>query len=302
MSTSLVIGASGQVGCHLAAALSAAGEEVVGSAVAPTGRTGFTHLDIRDAGAVTRVIDELRPAAVYLPAALTDVDGCEERPRDSYATNVAGVANVVDAARRFGSRLVFFSTDYIFDGHGGPYEEDSPSSPICVYGWHKALAEQHVACHLDEWLIVRTTVVYGWEPGGKNFIARLTASLREGREVRVPSDQLGTPTYAPALAAGVAQLALAGVRGVVHLAGPELLSRYDFARQAARVFGLDEDLVTPVATEELGQMAMRPLRAGLRTERARELGLAEHLVAPLDGLGQMAELGGAWPTLKETNV
>ncbi|MBI2940973.1 MAG: SDR family oxidoreductase [Chloroflexi bacterium] len=292
MSGQVVIGASGQVGEHLVQAASAAGLDVLGT-YSSHPVPGLRQLDIRNRAETRSLLLASRPSVVYLPAARANVDYCELHPEEGYAVNVLGVRHVVQAANEIGAKLVFFSSDYIFDGRAGPYREGDPPNPICEYGRQKLMAEHCVALHARNYLVVRTTVVYGRERQRKNFIYRLLETLRDGQVLRAPVDQVGSPTYAPNLAQTVVALALADAVGVFHVAGPERASRYEFACEAARAFGLDQDLIRPVATRELGQAAARPLDAGMLVEKAtRELTIP--LVAYPDGLRAMAaeESGG----------
>jgi dTDP-4-dehydrorhamnose reductase len=286
MKPHLVIGATGLVGAPLVRAVARAGLPASGTRLsfdAPDAQP----LDIRDRARVIALVADLAPEVVYLPAAIANVDACEERPQEAWLTNVSGLCNVVQAANRVGAVLVFFSTDYIFDGTSGPYLEDDPARPIGEYGRQKVIGEQHVALHAREFLIVRTTVVYGWEHRGKNFVTSLLATIARGNEVRVPVDQVGTPTYAPNLAEVVVGLVATGVRGVVNVAGPDRVSRLALANEAAAVFGLDPGLVVPTSTRDLGQRAARPLEAGLVVDRVRGLS-AVPLVGYHEGLRMMA--------------
>jgi dTDP-4-dehydrorhamnose reductase len=147
--------------------------------------------------------------------------------------------------------------------------------------------EHYIAFHACDYLIVRTTVVYGWESQGKNFIQRLVGFLREGKRVRAPYDQIGTPTYAPNLAEAVVELATLKVSGIFHVVGPEIVSRYGFALAAARTFGLNPELIESVSTQELGQVAPRPLKAGMRIGKVQGL-LKTRLVGYVEGLKIMA--------------
>jgi dTDP-4-dehydrorhamnose reductase len=200
---------------------------------------------------------------------MTNVDRCQTEPQESHAVNVGGTANVAGACRAAGCRMVFVSTDYVFDGSAGPYSEDDPPRPISEYGVQKLAGEHLVSTGVPGWLIVRTTVVYGWEAQGKNFVQRLVKSLKAGQKVRVPRDQVGSPTYAPNLADAMAELGEKRAQGVFNVAGNELASRYDFAVFAATVFGLDPGLLEPVETSALGQPAPRPLKAGMKVEKAQ---------------------------------
>ena len=268
MNTALVIGASGQVGEHLMQTLGATPLKVFGtyqSHYVP----GFLLLNIINRDNVLEQLGQLKPNIVFLPASLTNVDYCELHPQDGFCTNVVGVKNVVEAVNILRAKLVYFSSDYIFDGENGPYREDDPANPICEYGRQKLMAEHYISLWCKNYLIIRTTVVYGWERQGKNFIYRLINTLNSGQVLRVPFDQVGSPTYAPNLAQAVIELSLKDAQGVYHLVGPKRVNRYEFACEAARVFGLDETLIQRVATAELNQKASRPLNAGMIVEKAQ---------------------------------
>ena len=262
----LVIGASGQVGDHLVRVLEEQGQKVVGTFNGhPV--SGYELLDIRRRDAVQHLMTSVHPSIVYIPASLTNVDTCEQYPDEGYAVNVGGLCNVVEVGNAIGARLVYFSSDYIFDGKSGPYAEDDPANPICEYGRQKLMAEHYLALHAANCLIVRTTIVYGWERLGKNFVSRLVNTLQLGQTLKVPVDQIGNPTYASNLAQVVVEMVNSGADGVFHVVGPERASRYEFALEAAHVFGLDEKLILPVTTPELGQLASRPLNAGMTSVR-----------------------------------
>ncbi len=266
MSTHVIIGASGQVGEHLSAAALSERLDVVGCYCRHS-VPGMQQLDIRDSLAVFDLVRSLKPAVVHLPASMANVDYCEEHPQETYAANVLGVKNVVDAVNKVGARLVYFSSDYIFDGTAGPYSEDDPANPICEYGRQKVYAEHYVALNCRDYVIVRTTVVYGFERQGKNFIYRLINTLKSGNVLKVPVDQIGSPTYAPELARAAVRLAQGKEQGVFHVVGSQLSDRYEFALEAARVFGLDESLIEAVPTSQLSQRARRPLAAGMLVEK-----------------------------------
>lgn len=284
MPTHLVIGASGQVGEHLLRALGTDGVGTYFENAVP----GLEQLDARDERAVARLLRSVRPDVVYLPASEPNVDLCEREPEATASMNV-GVAEAVSrAAAGIGTRLVFFSTDYVFDGAAGPYAEDDEPNPLSEYGRQK-LAGERWALETPGALVVRTAVVYGWERQGKNFVVRLIEADRRRAHWRVPVDQVGSPTYAPNLAAAVVELARAGAAGIYHVAGPQPASRYEFAVEATRVFHLDNVELEPVETSELGQDAMRPLSAALYVDKAQSrLGATTLLPYPA-GLREMAQ-------------
>lgn len=283
----LVVGASGLVGGFLLSALGRRGVPAAGT-YARHPAPGLVHLDLLDRKELAAVLDRHRPAVVYCPAAEPNVELCEARPSETWLLNVGTAEALAAAAAARGIRVVYFSSDYVFDGERGPYLEDDPPSPISAYGRQKLAAERVIA-KVPSHVIVRTTVVYGWEPQQKNFVVRLVDRLRRGERMKVPADQLGSPTYAPNLADVAVALGQGrGHRGVFNVVGPEVLDRYAFAVLVARTFGLDERLLDAVSTESLHQLAARPLRAGLRPERAeRATGIS--MVRAADALRLMKE-------------
>lgn len=276
----LVIGASGQVGSALGACLDAHGHAWTGTH-ARSPRPGLLPLDLADLEAVQRAVAKSGADWVFCAAALTHVDYCEEHPAEAYRLNRDAPAAVARAAASQAAGVLFYSTEYVFDGTAGPYGEDDPVNPLSIYGRSKLEGERAVLAENRRAVVVRTTVVYGPEPQGKNFVYQLLRLLRAGEPMRVPSDQVSSPTYNADLAAASVELAERDLRGVYHVAGSSVLDRFTFARLACQVFGLDASLLEPVPTAALGQRAARPLTAGLRIDRARAV-----LTTPLRGAGE----------------
>lgn len=281
----LVIGGSGQVGAAVCVRLAERGHAVVAT-YRGVPRPGTRPLDLTDTAATERLVAEVEPDWVVCPAGLTHVDRCEEHPEEALAINRDAPAAAARAAAKLGAGFVYFSTDYVFDGTRGPYAEDDPVGPLSVYGRSKWEGEQRVLEENPRAAIVRTTVVYGPEPQGKNTVYQILRRARAGERVRVPGDQVTTPTYNVDLAAAVVELVERDFRGVVHIAGPTLLDRHAFALEVCAVFGLDAGLVESVETAALGQPARRPLRGGLVIDRARRL-LTTPLRTPREGLTAM---------------
>jgi dTDP-4-dehydrorhamnose reductase len=280
----LIIGASGLVG----SALRAVFREATGTYFRNPGED-LVALDISDAAAVDALVHAVAPALVLLPAAQPNVDRCELEPVESERINVLGTRNVAESAARVGARLVYFSTDYVFDGRAGPYAVDAPTGPINVYGRHKLAAEAVVRTTVADHLIVRACGVYGYQATGKNFVMALNRLAAAGERMRVPSDQWGTPTLAENLAEAVGELARASHRGVVHPVGPDFMTRIDFARLAAEVFGHASDFLQPVTTPELQQPAARPLRGGVDNRSTQALLQTTRLVGAREGLTLMRQ-------------
>jgi len=260
----LVVGASGQVGAQVLRLLPA------GSAI-PTSRSankaGWTALDL--AAVSETEADELlhrfKIAAIYCLGGMTYVDGCESTPELARRINCEGPAILAAAAAKQGARFVYFSTDYVFNGRSGPYAEDAPADPICAYGRSKWQGELAVQQAHPAALVIRTTTVYGPDSNGKNFLYSLRKGLAGTQPFRVPADQIATPTYNVDLAAAVVALTDRDAHGVFHVAGPDVVSRLEFARRAAKVMGLNPANLSGVSTSELKQIARRPLQAGLLT-------------------------------------
>jgi dTDP-4-dehydrorhamnose reductase len=281
----LVIGASGQVGAAVTARLRERGHDVVGT-YHGVPQPGTRLLDLTDLAATERLIAEVEPDWVVCPAGLTHVDRCEDHPDEAMAVNRDAPAAAARAAAKRGAGFVYFSTEYVFDGTAGPYAEDDPINPLSVYGRSKLEGERRAAAENPRTVVIRTTVVYGPEPQGKNFVYQMLRRARDGEPIRAPRDQISSPTYNVDLAAATVELIERDFHGVLHVAGPAVLDRYAFAQEVCAVFGLDQGLVEPVATSALGQRARRPLRAGLAIDRARGL-LRTPLRSPREALSDM---------------
>jgi dTDP-4-dehydrorhamnose reductase len=266
----VVIGASGQVGAALVSRLRAGGHRAVGT----HGRVpqpDTRPLDVTDSAATARLIDELAPDWVFCPAGLTAVDYCEDHRDEAFAVNRDAPASAARVAAAHGAGFVYYSTEYVFDGVAGPYAEDDAVRPVSVYGASKLEGEGAVREANARAIVVRTTVVYGPEPQGKNTVYQLLRRVGGGERIRIPSDQVTTPTYNVDLAAASVELAERGAAGVYHVAGETVMDRYAFACAACEVFGLDASRLEPVTTAALAQRAARPLNAGLRIDRVRAL-------------------------------
>jgi dTDP-4-dehydrorhamnose reductase len=216
------------------------------------------------------------------------VDHCEEHPDEAFAVNRDGPLGACRAALAAGAGFTYFSTEYVFDGERGPYAEDDPAHPLSVYGRSKWEGERAVLAAGGRVLVVRTTVVYGPDRQEKNFVYQLIRNCRAGQPMRIPADQVSSPTYNVDLARAAVELCERGLTGVYHLAGDGLLDRFAFARLACRVFDLDASRLEPVATSALGQKAPRPLKAGLVIARA-QAALQTPLRGPEAGLRAMRE-------------
>jgi dTDP-4-dehydrorhamnose reductase len=236
---------------------------------------GYVQLDATNLAAVKELVWNFSPEIIINAAAYTDVDGCEREKELSWKANVTAVENLITASRLVGARVVHISTDYVFDGKAGPYDETATPNPLSYYGKEKLASENAVRASGENWAIVRTMVVYGVAPKvKKNFAIWLAQELKKGNKVNIVCDQFGNATLADDLARGIYELVRQNKRGLYHMAGSDILSRYEFARKLADEFGFDKSLIHPIKTAELNQLAVRPLQSGLITLKAQaELGI-----------------------------
>lgn len=278
----LIVGASGQLGAALCAQL--------GDRALPAARRqlqpGWLHADLehlaQNPKAAEHLIAQHQPAAVICAAGATDVERCESDHAWAAAANHLGPLALAQAAR--GIPFVVLSTDYVFDGsheNPGPYVETDQPNPLSIYGRTKLEGERSILAAHPQALVVRTTTVYGPDPQSKNFLYTLRRLLTSGQTMRVPTDQLATPTYNPDLAAAILALLDRRAAGLFHIAGPEFLSRYDFAVQACALLNLNPAQLQPVTTPELNQKAARPLLGGLRIDKLNAL-LGPSTMRPID--------------------
>ena len=283
----LVTGVAGQLGHDVMNELAARGHEGVGSDLAPAysgiadgsavTKAAYVPMDITNAAQVREVISAVHPDAVIHCAAWTAVDAAEDADKQAkvQAINVQGTANIAAVCRELDCKMMYISTDYVFNGQGEtPWDPDCKDyQPLNVYGQSKLAGEHAVAETLERYFIVRTSWVYG--TGGKNFVRTMLQLSRTHDTLRVVSDQIGTPTYAPDFARLLADMAGSdryGRYNAVNSGG--CVSWYAFACAIFRAAGIPVT-VLPVTTEEYGRcLAARPHSSRLDTGKLAGSGFA----------------------------
>jgi dTDP-4-dehydrorhamnose reductase len=258
----MILGATGLLGQALMREWS--GDEVTG--------LSSRDVDIRDAQQVQRVLDNARPDWIVLAAAYADVDGCESHQDLAFAVNRDGALNVAKAARQTGGKLIFLSSDYVFDGKKtSPYEVDDSRNPQSVYGRSKAEAELSLLEVLPECCIARTSWLFG--RGGKCFPDTILKLAATRPALDVVNDQRGSPTYTVDLARAIVELCCKGASGIVHVTNAGECTWFEFAREIVRGAGLATE-VRPVSSQQMARPAPRPTYSVLSPASLQRYGIA----------------------------
>jgi len=230
----------------------------------------YQCFDITDSSRTKDIFLGFQPDIVINTASLTDVDDCEVNKNLCWNVNVKGVENLARAAKKHMTLLIHLSTDYVFDGEEGPYNEEARPNPLGYYAKSKLASENMCRMTGIPYAIVRTSVLFGLGKDIKeNFFLWLYNKLKNNDKVNIVTDQYNTPTLVDDLAIGIKQLIQKSAYGVYNLSGAEFLSRYDFARLLANAAGFSSELIHPVTTDFLMQNAPRPVKAGLTIDKAK---------------------------------
>ncbi len=293
----LIIGGTGLVGSKLSEFSREYGFESFSTYNArPLDAGNSLRLDVTDRTTTIELARKVRPDVIVDTHALHNVDYCETHREEARRVNVDGTRNLVDAAKGAGSRFLYVSTDYVFDGTRGGYREEDPTTPLSYYAENKVEAEKIVST-LPSFIIARPSVIYGWNvleksatpsSSGKtvNFAMFVLDKFARRETVRAVNDQYSSPTFADNLALALLKLAGMDVNGVFHVAGRSCLSRFDFAVKAARIFDYSPDLVQKVSSSDFKQVAKRPMNSCLSIEKAERM-LKMSFMSVEDGLAEM---------------
>ena len=253
----LVTGVKGQLGSDIAAELKLRAEECIGADIA--------DFDITDRGATVGTIKKYMPDCVIHCAAFTDVNGAEEKRGLCERINVLGTENVALACNEADAKLIYISTDYVFNGEGmRPYEPNDERNPINFYGMTKSLGEDKVRSICPKHFIVRTSWVFG--KNGTNFVKTMLRLGEQMERLTVVDDQIGSPTYTPDLARLLCDMAATERYGTYHATNEGFCSWYDFAKKIMELSGIGCN-IKPIASKDYPSPAKRPQNSRLSKEK-----------------------------------
>ncbi len=271
----MVTGAAGLLGQKIIDVFKRESEYELHACDLSGGIDGYFSLDITDRQRVLDVVRAISPSVIINAAAFTDVDRAEVDRELAYKVNATAVDYLAEAAFLFGAKMVHISTDYVFNGLKGNYDENSVPDPISYYGKSKLAGENLLRARLENHAILRTQVLYGFGKSiKKNFVLWVLEKLSNKEKFSVVTDQIGNPTLADELAIAVLKVVQRDAKGLYNVSGVQSLSRFDFAKAVAEVFGIDPSGMSPTTTDRLNQRARRPTNSSFICLKAQtELGL-----------------------------
>lgn len=259
----VVTGAKGQLGQDVVLELARQNHEAIGA--------DREQLDVTNEASVQAFISDVRPDVILHCAAYTNVDGAEENEDAAYQVNALGTENLAKAAKQVGAKMLYVSTDYVFDGTATePYEVDEPTKPLGAYGRTKLAGEELLQKNLEQFFIVRTAWVFGVH--GNNFVKTMLRLGKERGEVGVVHDQVGSPTYTVDLARFMVELMETQEYGIYHATNSGVCSWYEFAVEIFKQASLNV-IVNPLTTEQFPRPAARPKYSVLSKKKIEVQGL-----------------------------
>ena len=262
MKTVIITGGYGQLGVACKEHLKKSFNVII------TGKNIFEQdvkLDITDRKDIAKAYSDFKPDVVLNLAAMTNVDECEI---DKIAANKINIEGVKNLCKNFSGHFIQLSTDYVFDGLSGPYNELDEVNPISHYGKTKLEAENWLKNNYSNVTILRANVIYSYTKRTKaSFVKWVVDSLKNNKEINVVNDQWNNPTWTDSISFIINKIIDNSIIGLYNYGDKDFMSRYDFAILISKIFNLDENLIKPINTSNLNQIAERPLKSGLKTEK-----------------------------------
>jgi dTDP-4-dehydrorhamnose reductase len=283
----LVTGASGLLGRKVVNLALKRGHTVFSAYNEHPAEAGIAlKLNLTNIEDVKEAIYSVKPDAIIHAAAYTNVDGCEENKDLAWQVNAEACKHIAVSSANLGIHLIYVSTDYVFNGEKGFYNEEDAPNPINFYGYTKLMGEEFIKQYAKSWCIARTSVIYGWGGSKLNFATWLIKNLKHKNQVNVLIDQYVSPTLNTNLAQMLIEIAERKLCCILHTAGASRVSRYEFAQTLASIFNLNPNLIKPIKMNELQWKAKRPKDSSLNITKclntlmkAKPLKLSEALKA-----------------------
>lgn len=265
----LIIGASGLVGSNCLRYFKQKGLECTGTYFSYEAKDTVFFDTLNPENEDNFDVHAFQPDVILHCGALTHVDYCEHHEAESYEKTVHSTKNIIQLSNELNAKLVFISTDYIFDGVNGPYDEEATSNALSVYGKHKLEAEQAVIAANKNNIVIRITNVYGDEERGKNFVSRIIEQIFEQQKLtlKLPLDQYSTPINALDIARCLYLLLNDRKSGIYHIAGTDYMNRVQLALTILKYFPDASYELIPLTTEQINAPAARPLQGGLKNKK-----------------------------------
>lgn len=265
----VITGASGLLGKRLFEILSKT-QEVTGTYFGNKKMDNLHYIDVSDKNDVESFFEKIRPEVIIHAAAMVDVDFCEEHKEDARKVNVEGTRNIVEICKKYNCKLVFLSSDYVFDGQSGPYTEESPTKTVNYYAKTKLEAEEIVKKNLNNYIVIRSAILYGDDEGSKNsFITNILKKLRNNENVSMDNKIVKYPTLTDDVVQAIKKLIELDAKGIFHVSGNEAVTRYQWALRIAKAYGLS---TTNIAPNGSPGKAPRPVDIKLESAKIKKLG------------------------------
>lgn len=266
----LIIGASGRVGKEIFNFLKNKSNYETFGTYYSSKINDLSYLDITDQTLTENFFKSIQPSIVIHTAGMIYPIQCEENQELAWNTNVTGTKNIVNLCKHYNSKLVFLSSDYVFDGLDNPYDELHETNPLNFYGKTKTESEKIIS-ELNNFLIIRTAWVNDLNKHSKSFVMQVVNSLKNNKIFNAPSDQYGHPTLSINLAEIIVELIINNHNGIFNIAGLTYIDRFHFAKKIAKTFSLNENLIEEITTKELNQSINRPLCLNLNLKKIQSI-------------------------------
>lgn len=278
MKNVLLTGANGLLGQKLVYALKSRNDiELLATGIGQNrlidqANYSFQSLDITNKTEVDQTVKQFSPHVIINCAAMTNVDACELSQKQCWDINVNGVKYLTNAGAKFGSHFIHLSTDFVFDGEDGPYNESDTPNPLHYYAKSKLESEKIVIENCVNWSIARTIIIYGITDNmsRSNLVLWAKGEIEKGNTINVVNDQFRSPTLAEDLAKGCISIMDKNAYGLFHLSGPTRYSILEMVYMVAEFYNLDKSLINPVSSKSLNQPAKRPLVTGFDISKAKK--------------------------------